>query len=132
MPHQCVRCNSFYADDATEIINGCTRCQGKLFFYVKQAKLEAARQAVAEMSEQTKEELAADVADVIGHDIDEQEAVVVDLESIRVVAPGKYELNLQQLMNAEHPIIYKLGEGKYVVDIVNTFQRLSQKRAEKK
>ena len=128
MPHQCIRCNTFYADDAKEIINGCSHCEGKLFFYVKQAKVEQARQTVENLSEEQKLEIEENVSDVIGHDVDEETAVVVDLESIRIVKPGKYELDLKQLFDNDKPIIYKMGEGKYVVDIVETLNRFNKKK----
>lgn len=32
MPHQCVRCNTFYEDGSEEILKGC-KCGGKLFLY---------------------------------------------------------------------------------------------------
>lgn len=131
MPHQCVRCNTFYADDAGEIIKGCAKCQGKLFFYVKSQKLEQARQTVEAMSEDTKQELAEEVSDIIGHDVDEREPVVVNIETIRVIAPGKYELDLEQLLDKDHPVIYKLGEGKYVVDIASTLERLRRRESGK-
>ena len=41
MPHQCVRCNTFYEDGSKAILAGCS-CGGKLFFYVKKEKLEKA------------------------------------------------------------------------------------------
>ncbi len=128
MPHQCVRCNSFFADDAKEIIKGCSSCSGKLFFYVKQHKLEQAKETVAALDDDQKQELFADVADIVGHDIDEgDDAVVLDLESIRVTGPGKYELDLVQLFMDGKPVIYKLGEGKYVFDLVETFKKFTKK-----
>jgi len=42
MPHQCVRCNTFYEDGADQILKGCP-CGARLFFFVKAAKLEEAR-----------------------------------------------------------------------------------------
>ena len=39
MPHQCVRCNTFYEDGARELLKGCS-CDGKLFFYIKKEKLD--------------------------------------------------------------------------------------------
>ncbi|MEK6849039.1 MAG: Zn-ribbon containing protein [Nanoarchaeota archaeon] len=35
MPHQCVRCSTFYVDGAKELLGGCP-CGGKLFFFIKQ------------------------------------------------------------------------------------------------
>jgi len=42
MPHQCVRCNTFYDDGAKEILHGCS-CGARLFFYVRKEKLEKAK-----------------------------------------------------------------------------------------
>ena len=42
MPHQCVRCNTFYDDGSQEILNGC-KCGGKLFFYIKKERLDEAK-----------------------------------------------------------------------------------------
>jgi predicted nucleic acid-binding Zn-ribbon protein len=126
MPHQCVRCNTFYADEAKEIITGCSKCTGKLFFYVKQAKVEQAREMVANLSDDQKAELEEDVADIVGHDADVDNAVVLDLESIHVTSPGKYELDLVQLFMEGKPVIYKFGEGKYVIDIASTFHKMQK------
>ena len=38
MPHQCVRCGTFYDDASKEILEGCS-CGAKLFFYVKKAHI---------------------------------------------------------------------------------------------
>jgi predicted nucleic acid-binding Zn-ribbon protein len=51
---------------------------------------------------------------------------VLDLESIRVPEPGKFELDLMQLFNKENPVVFKLAEGKYVIDVPETFQRRSE------
>ena len=55
MPHQCVRCNTFYDDGSEEILKGCT-CGGKLFFYVRKEKLEESKKLVekANLSEKEK------------------------------------------------------------------------------
>ena len=53
--------------------------------------------------------------------------VVLDFESIRVIEPGKYELDLVQLFNGA-PLIFKLEEGKYVIDIAESFERLRKSK----
>jgi len=125
MPHQCIRCNAVFPDDAREIARGCT-CGGKLFFYVKPAKLKEAKQLGEQLTLGQKEAIEEDVADVVGHDADDDEALVLDLESIRQVAPGKYELDLQRLLNGEK-LVYKLGDGEYGVDLAKAFKELKKK-----
>lgn len=44
--------------------------------------------------------------------------VILDLESIRVLKPGQFEIDIVSLMN-RRPIVFKLQEGKYLIDIEN-------------
>jgi len=57
-----------------------------------------------------------------------EDPVILDFESIRVTAPGKYELDLVDLFKG-NPLVFRLEEGKYVIDIPSTF---SQKKSKSK
>jgi predicted nucleic acid-binding Zn-ribbon protein len=129
MPHQCVRCNSFYEDGAQEILNGCT-CGGKLFFFVSKAKIEKAKQ-IADMPVQDKEQIEKDILEIVGEKADPDAPVILDIEAINVVKPGKFEIDLAHLFSKDQPLIYKLEDGKYVIDLATSFKRLG-KDAEKK
>jgi len=129
MPHQCVRCNTFYEDGATEILKGC-KCGGKLFFYIKQEKLKEIQEKTVNLSEKEKEEIEKDVFDLVGSEVDKSEPVVLDIEAIRVLQPGKYELDLVHLFKNE-PLIFKLEEGKYMIDLIATFKSMIGKKKEK-
>ncbi|MDO8643079.1 MAG: Zn-ribbon containing protein [Candidatus Woesearchaeota archaeon] len=126
MPHQCVRCNQFYEDGSNEIIKGCS-CGAKLFFFIKKEKMEklrAVQEQFVALPEAEKKQIEKDVFSVMGVEEEEQdEPVILDIESIRVVKPGKFELDLVNLFNKENPIIFKLGEGKYMIDLPETFRR---------
>jgi predicted nucleic acid-binding Zn-ribbon protein len=128
MPHQCVRCNTFYDDGSEEILKGCS-CGGKLFFYVRKEKIEQAKKIVddAKLTEKEKEQVEKDVFEIVGSDIDKEEPVILDLESIRVTKPGKYELDLVHLFKGD-PLIFKLEEGRYMIDLVETFKRAREKK----
>lgn len=132
MPHQCVRCNTFYDDGATEIIKGC-KCGGKLFFYIKKERLAQAQKLAEQISltDKEKEQIEKDVFDLVGSEIDSEEPVVLDLEAIRVLKPGKYELDLVHLFKGE-PLIFKLEEGKYMIDLVESFKALADKSRKNK
>jgi len=118
MPHQCVRCNTFYEDGSEEILKGCN-CGGKLFFYIKKDKLEKARNVVINLSDHEKDQIEDDVYDIIGVE-HKRDPVVLDIESIRVLEPGKYEIDLVPLLKGD-PLVYKVGEGKYMIDIIKSF-----------
>ena len=123
MPHQCVRCNTFYEDGAAEILKGCS-CGARLFFYIKKEKLKEARKISkdVQLSEKDKEQIEKDVYDLVGTEVESDKPIVLDLESIRVIKPGKYELDLVRIFKGD-PLIFQLEEGKYMIDIVQSFKR---------
>lgn len=127
MPHQCVRCSTFYEDGAKELLNGCS-CGGKLFFFIKKEKLEELKKISAgiDLSMEDREQIEQDVFDLVGSELDSDQPVVLDLEAIRVLRPGKYELDLVHLFKKE-PLIFKLEDGKYMIDIVQSFNKLRKK-----
>jgi len=127
MPHQCVRCGIIHQDGASQILKGCN-CGGRLFFYIKKERLEEAKKITegVNLSLKEKEQIEKDVFDLVGSDIDKDKPVVLDLEAIRVLEPGKYELDLVHLFKGE-PLIFKLEEGKYMIDIVESFRQLAGK-----
>jgi hypothetical protein len=126
MPHQCVRCGTLYEDGDNTLLKGC-HCGGKLFFFIKKDKLKQIQQATAELTIKEKEQIEKDVFDIVGSEIDASEPVVLDLESIRVLKPGKYELDLVHLFKKE-PLIFKVGEGKYMIDLIETFANIFKKK----
>ena len=127
MPHQCVRCNTFYDDGAQELLKGCS-CSGKLFFFIKKEKMEEVKKLTEEinLSSKDKEQIEQDVFDLVGSEIDKDQPVILDLEAIRVMRPGKYELDLVHLFKNE-PLIFKLEEGKYMIDLAQSFEKFRKK-----
>ncbi len=123
MPHQCVQCNTFYDDGSKEILDGCSKCGGKFFFYVKKNKVEEAKKRGAALSEEQRNQIESDVLSLIGDEIDRDKPVVLDIESINILGPGRYELDLVNLFTDRQPLVYKLEDGKYVIDIVESFRR---------
>ncbi|MFC1753915.1 Zn-ribbon domain-containing protein [Thermoproteota archaeon] len=123
MPHQCVRCNTFYEDGSNEILKGC-KCGSKLFFFVRKDAMKKAQQITSDLSPSEKKQIEKDVFDLIDAKIDDDSPVILDFESIRVSKPGKFEIDLVKLFNKEHPMIYKLEDGKYMIDIAETFERV--------
>jgi hypothetical protein len=133
MPHQCVRCNKLYDDGSKQILTGC-ECGSKLFFYIRKEKLEAIKekqQEVENLSVSEKKQIEQDVYDMIG-EIDRDLPIVLDLESINVLKPGKFELDIVQLFNKKQPLVYRMEEGKYVIDLANSFRERILKPKETK
>jgi len=129
MPHQCVRCGTFYDDGASEILKGCS-CGGKLFFYVKKDKLKEIKEKTIKLTENQKEEIEKDVFELVGSEIDKSQPVILDFEAIRVLKPGQYELDLVHLFKNE-PLIFKLDDGKYMIDLIATMKAMLHKKKKK-
>ena len=127
MPHQCVRCSVFFEDGAKELLDGCS-CGGKLFFFIKQDKLKDMKKLTSEskLSKKDKEQIENDIFDLVGSEIDKDQPVILDLEAIRILKPGKYELDLVHLFKSE-PLIFKLEDGKYMIDLVQSFDNFRKK-----
>jgi len=127
MPHQCVRCNTFYDDGAQELLKGCS-CGGKLFFFIKKNKLEEMKKITdqVKLTDKEKVQIEQDIFDLVGSDIDKNQPVILDIEAIRVIKPGKYELDLVHLFKNE-PLIFKLEDGKYMIDLIESFDRFRKK-----
>lgn len=119
MPHQCVRCNTFYEDGANEILNGCS-CGGRLFFYVRKEKVEKAKGENSKLTKEDKVKIETDVLELVKAD-SKNKPVVLDFEAINVIGPGKYEIDLVKLFKKD-PLIYKMEEGKYAIDLDRSFQ----------
>lgn len=125
MPHQCVRCSKMYDDGNTAILHGCD-CGGKLFFYIKKERIAELQKEQPLISKEQRLEIEKDVFEML--DLQKEEKpVVLDLESIRILSPGKYELDLVSLFKGD-PVVFKLEEGKYVIDLAETFERFRRKK----
>jgi uncharacterized protein len=127
MPHQCVRCGLMYKDGASEILTGCT-CGAKLFYYVRQQVLDSREKLDAELPQLSLDKTARkriekDIYDIIGDEIDKNMPVVLDVESVRITDEGRFELDLVNLFNSKQPLVYKLEEGKYVIDLPASLNR---------
>ncbi len=125
MPHQCVRCGTFYADGSQQILTGCN-CGAKLFFFIRAERLEQVKKELPTLlPPESKKQIEEDVLEMVGGQVGNT-PVVLDFESIRVLKPGKYELDLVKLFK-DDAVIFKLEDGKYVIDVAETFQRMRRK-----
>ena len=120
MPHRCVHCGTIYADGAEQILKGCN-CGSRFFFYLTKDKLEKIKALKEEvnLTEQEKQRIKEDVRDIIGLKEEDDAPIVLDFESIKVLKPGKYAIDLHNLFNRDRPLVYTLEEGKYVVDLTS-------------
>lgn len=129
MPHQCTKCGKIYRDAAEELLKGCD-CGSKFFFYIRQERLDEIKEesakemaeVIKELEKADKDQIERDIRDITGMANEPDKPVILDLESIKVIKPGKFEIDIVNLFNKRRPLIYKLEEGKYIIDLASSLK----------
>jgi len=120
MPHRCVHCSAIYKDSDEEILKGCSTCGSKFFFYLTEEKLKLLlneKEKEIDLSEEEKAQIEQDVRDIAGIEEENESPVILDFESVKIIKPGKYLLDVANLFSRQRPLIYKWEDGKYFVDL---------------
>ena len=131
MPHKCTKCGREYKDGSTEILKGCASCGGKKFLYVKDTEINK-----DVLEEKSIEEIARETHEEILHVVEprtKQEVEMFDrVETIRIVSPGTYELNLEKMAQGDERIVSVGKEGSYIIDLMSMTKDTSHKKKGKK
>jgi predicted nucleic acid-binding Zn-ribbon protein len=131
MPHKCTKCGREYRDGSTEILKGCASCGGKKFLYVKEDQLNKdvlEEKSIQEIAEESKEE----VLEVVQPKTKKQVEMYDRVETIRIVAPGSYELNLEKMAQSDERIVSVGKEGSYIIDLMSMTKDELRKKHHKK
>jgi predicted nucleic acid-binding Zn-ribbon protein len=123
MGHQCVHCGKIYPAGSRDLLDGCRECGSHFFFFIRDDQL-------ARMKEQqenpipieNKKEIEKEIRELAGI-TEEDTPVILDIESVRVSGDGKFEIDLVNVFNKKRPLIYKIEEGKYIIDLASTLKQ---------
>lgn len=122
MPHQCVKCSRIIPIGSKELLEGCADCGGHFFFYIREEQLQKIKKEPIEIPKEEKETIEKDIREMAGI-VNDDTPVILDLESVRVTGSGKFEIDIVNLFNKKRPLIYKLNEGKYIIDLASTLNQ---------
>ncbi|WOF16526.1 hypothetical protein F1737_07335 [Methanoplanus sp. FWC-SCC4] len=120
MPHKCTQCGREFKDGSTEILKGCPSCGGKKFLYVKKDDLHKdvlEEKSIDDLAKETKQEIVEIKSEK--EEEDDEIEIYERIESIRVISPGSYELNIEKLASGDDMIMQMGTDDKYVVDILS-------------
>ncbi len=110
-----MQCGREYKDASPAILKGCESCGGRKFLFV--GDKDRNRDVLQEKSTVTlAEESFAKVLEVQPDPAGEKD-FGTRVESIRIVAPGTYELNIEKLADSDERVVSIGTEGNYVVDL---------------
>lgn len=119
MPYKCIHCSKMYEDGSEQVLKGCDNCGRKFFFYIRKEQLEKVKQEgerEVEFFGEDKKQIERDIREISGFE-DEDIPVFLDFESVKVIKPGKYAVDLGNLFALNKPRVYKLEDGKYIIDL---------------
>lgn len=126
MPNKCTYCGKIHPDDANYLMSGCDKCGCKFFFFVKEENLPRLESQIGRLSREDVSEIEGDVREILPDSAGKDETVVLDIEAIRIVRPGKYEIDVTNLFN-QIPIVIKVGAGKYEIDLSTVMKKWKDK-----
>ncbi|MBN2734280.1 MAG: Zn-ribbon domain-containing protein [Methanomicrobiaceae archaeon] len=129
MPHKCTQCGREFKEGSTEILKGCPSCGGKKFFYIKKDDIHKdilEEKSIKKIAEEKKEEIIE-----IKPEAKEKTEIYDRIESIRVVSPGSYELNIDKLAKGDEMIMQMGTDDKYIVDILSMAKPRKDKKKRK-
>ena len=126
MPNKCTRCGKLHADDADYLLQGCDECGSKFFFYFRKEAAEAVEKDVQHLTRQDIVEIEKDIREIVPEKLEEDETVILDLEAVRVIKPGKYKIDVTNLFT-QNPIVIRIGPGKYELDLSTLMDKLKSK-----
>lgn len=133
MPHKCTKCGREYKDGSTEILRGCESCGGKKFLYIKEAEINEdvlEEKSIEEIAEESKEEVLEIVEKPTTR---KKEVEMYDrVETIRIVSPGSYELNLEKMAKSDERIVSVGKEGSYIIDLMSMAKDEPKKKHKKR
>jgi predicted nucleic acid-binding Zn-ribbon protein len=127
-----MNCDKEYGEDAEELVDGC-ECGSTLFLYQKDNSSDT------EGEEEAEEETMPVEKDEVLEEIDEfltsikegkkgagDTKIRFDLQSIRVLEEGVYEIDLKKLLD-EIPLIVEIKDGNYHLHLPSVFKEGKEK-----
>ena len=145
MPHRCTRCGTIFEDGDSVVLSGCPNCGWNKFLYVKIEPEGLENQGRPALEEQ-KLDLEASLDEVV-RNIDEALASEEEdrgqqsenenktegdrVESVRILGPGSYELNLDSLLERRELVMAIREEGSYALHLPSVFNQQKERKKEK-
>lgn len=102
MAHRCTKCGKLYPTGDMRVLNGC-ECGNNKFLYVPDEKKEI-----------KKEEVEQEI---------KREFTQMGIESVRIISPGRYEINIEKLLKGEGIVIALQEDGRYIIHLPSLLKK---------
>lgn len=131
MPHKCVKCGCEYNEKSPELFSGCSECGSRKFFFIS----ELSRTIRSDKDNLSRPVLKKrrNYENNNRNQINEIPETAVQrtyspIESIRIVEPGTYELNIQKLVESDDRVVRLHDEGSYMLDLISMVHPKKRKK----
>jgi predicted nucleic acid-binding Zn-ribbon protein len=111
--HKCLKCGKKFEKLTKEMLRGCPECGGTLFLYLKEGEEITAAELVDRIKIEGKLPSS-----------EEEERI----ESLRILSPGVYELNLDALLERKEIVMGIKENGSYAIHLPSLFAKRNTKR----
>jgi hypothetical protein len=125
MVHTCAKCGKVFPDSSADILIGCSQCGGKKFYFERPG---ATKKKMSD-AEHPPAPAAPPAAPAIEES--EREDRSSRVESIRIVAPGTYELNIEKMARSDDRVVGLGQEGSYAVDLLSMSGSKKKRKSER-
>lgn len=162
MPHRCTKCGTLFEDGSAAILNGCPNCGWNKFLYVRaeseapknipgaalkekmpvlQSSTDTAVKNVGDVVKNIDEALDSDNGSREGNirpegTLEEKKAQAAGkgerVESVKILGPGSYELNLDSLFERDELVMALKEEGSYALHLPSVFKAQKDKAKKQK
>ncbi len=106
--HKCLNCGKKFERITEEMLKGCPECGGNLFLYIKDGEDITANEVVERIQVEEQVEMMPD-----GEQI----------ESLKIMSPGVYELNLNALLEKKGIVMRLKDDGSYAINLPSLFKK---------
>jgi hypothetical protein len=125
MVHTCAKCGKVFPDSSREILIGCSQCGGKKFYFERPG---ATRKKTPAAEQPPVQDALPAAPASEGPEREERGSRV---ESIRIVAPGTYELNIEKMARSDDRVVGLGREGSYAVDLLSMSGSKKKRKSER-
>lgn len=138
MAHKCTQCGREFEDGSNVILKGCPSCGGKKFLYIRPQDMHKdvlEEKSIKQIAEETKEQFleVKEEKKESGPAPKPHHVEMYDrIESITVIKPGSYELNLEKLAESDELVVRMGDDDQYLVDIHSMGKSGKSKKKDKK
>ena len=142
MPHKCTKCEHIFEDGAEVILSGCPNCGWNKFLYVQGKNASPEEEGGEEEPQVSEEDVVAEGAETVSQEklikevdevlgLPEEKPAAAEegerVESVRILGPGSYELNLDSLLGRKELVVALKEEGTYALHLPSVFKDKKEK-----